>query len=81
VTIIAIMGVLIFVIDFGSFMALSAQMAIMEQLICDDYYGKPGFDYGTNGTLGDALCKTEPVQSELALLNGWSETFSHVPGN
>lgn len=76
------MAVLIFVIDFASYLTLSAQTAIMEQLICDDYYGKliVGHDPGTNSAQGDTRCKIEPVQSELALVNGWTETFINIPG-
>jgi hypothetical protein len=81
VSLLLIMGLLIFMIDFGSYLALYAQTAIFEEIICDDFYGRPGYGTITNGTIGDGRCKIEPVQAELALLNGWEETFSNIPGN
>ena len=64
-------------IDFGAFLGATPQIKIFEDIICRDYYAK------LNQTiilpLDDAICKTEPVQSELALINGWKRTFDVLP--
>ncbi|KAI9368149.1 hypothetical protein BJX61DRAFT_537483 [Aspergillus egyptiacus] len=66
-----------FITDIAVQITTAPRLAIFEQIICKRYYTQLSRDGGT----GTADCKVEPVQSELALINGWRDTttaFSQV---
>ncbi|KAE8418381.1 hypothetical protein BDV36DRAFT_308732 [Aspergillus pseudocaelatus] len=67
-----------FITDIAGLVTVAPRLAIFEQIICKEYYTTQGSGVGGLG-MGD--CKVEPVQSELALINGWREittAFSQV---
>ncbi|KAF3026097.1 hypothetical protein E8E15_005491 [Penicillium rubens] len=67
--------------DFGFFMSTAPQMAVYEDIICQNYQAT------LHGAGNDTLipsepnpCKSEAVQGELALVIGYQNTFDVVPG-
>lgn len=64
-------SVLLMLAESTNLIALAPRMAIFEDIICRQYYGD---------IAGVVDCKIEPVQSELARINGWKRTFTMVPG-
>ncbi|KAJ5938157.1 MFS general substrate transporter [Penicillium verhagenii] len=69
---------LILAVDFGFYLTIAPQTKIFENIICRNYLTAQGEPAGT--ILTDSVCKSEPVQVELALVNGWKETADIVPG-
>ncbi|KAH1909192.1 uncharacterized protein AFUA_5G12740 [Aspergillus fumigatus Af293] len=65
--ILAISSIVFFFVDFGFYLTVPAQTRIFEEIICRQYTAQ-----------GD--CKIAPVQSELAAVNGWKDTFDALPG-
>lgn len=57
----------IMVTCFGLFLEMAPQTAIFQDIICNEYY-KNG---STTVHMSEADCKIEPVQSQVALVNGW----------
>lgn len=66
-------SLLIFLADFGFFLAIPPQTKIFEDILCRQYYAA----HPTHPSEQD--CKIVPVQSELARINGWKDTFDAVP--
>lgn len=74
---IAVVASLTFLItDIAGQIIVAPRLAIFEHIICKAYYTQVSGAAGTG--MGD--CKVEPVQSELALINGWREMFDNIPG-
>lgn len=68
-------GALLF--DLSNNLSEVAEVAILEDIVCRDYYAKSA----VNTIISAAeRCKIEPIQTEIALLNGWRETFETIPG-
>lgn len=67
-------SVLLMTAEFTNLIILAPRMAIFEHIICRQYYADQ------QNIAGVADCKVEPVQSELARVNGWKRTSSMVPG-
>jgi hypothetical protein len=70
-------SIILLTVDFGVYVAVPPEIKIYEDIICRDYYAK--LNQTTAFPLDDAICKTAPVQSELALVNGWKSTFDVLP--
>ena len=66
--------VLLLIVDIVASVPMAPRMVLFENIICRNYYGAWESDAGTRN------CKIEPVQSELAQINGWKETFDTIPG-
>jgi hypothetical protein len=70
---------IILILDISSCVAVVPQTVILEDIVCSKYYSS--LVYATSGTKFDGdRCKIEPVQSEVALVNGWKDTFEAIPG-
>ncbi|PMB73674.1 hypothetical protein BM221_001098 [Beauveria bassiana] len=69
-------SVIILISDVVASVPMTPRLVIFEDIICRNYYDA----WGGSGDsrLGD--CKVEPVQAELAVINGWKETFDTIPG-
>lgn len=65
--------------DLAGYAAVAPQLDIFEGIICRQYYTMLG-DSTASDQLDREKCKIEPVQSELALINGWTDTFQTIPG-
>ncbi|RAK73277.1 putative MFS multidrug transporter [Aspergillus fijiensis CBS 313.89] len=71
-------SILILAVDFGFYLTAAPQTKIFEDIVCQNYLTTLGNPADTVPTEG--ICKSEPVQSELALVNGWKETSDVLPG-
>jgi hypothetical protein len=67
---------LILILDVVASVPTVPRMVIFEDIICRNHYASLR-DGGDGGAVD---CKIEPVQSELAIINGWKETFDSIPG-
>lgn len=65
---------LVLLLDIVASVPIAPRLVLFEDIICRNYYGA----WGSDIVSGD--CKAEPVQAELALVNGWKETFDTIPG-
>lgn len=66
--------------DFGFYLSAAPQIQIFEQIICQKY--QADLRQTANATqieLQDDPCKSEAVQGELALVNGYKESFDMLP--
>ncbi|EJP63623.1 MFS transporter [Beauveria bassiana ARSEF 2860] len=63
--------------DFGNALSLAPQLKLYESLICRRIFGRVA---ANDGDGGDLICKSPRVQSELAILIGWKDTFDQIPG-
>ena len=64
-----------FIMDLVTTATVAPQMMIFEKIICRDYYAEWQTGAGSSNA-----CKIEPIQSELATINGWWGTFETIPG-
>jgi MFS family permease len=67
---------LLIVLDIAGYLAIAPQTKIFQDIICAKYYNETI----TSFQMDDKRCKIEPVQSEIALLNGWKDTLDQLPG-
>ncbi|PMB73846.1 hypothetical protein BM221_001272 [Beauveria bassiana] len=63
--------------DFGNALSLAPQLKLYESLICGRIFGRVAANADDDG---DLICKSPRVQSELAILIGWKDTFDQIPG-
>lgn len=68
-------------VKFGHFIGTAPQLKIFEDVIRQKYKQTidPETPHGNFEFDGD-ICKSEPVQSELALVSGWKNTLDVLPG-
>lgn len=68
-------GIFILAADSGLFLSQAPQTAIFEQIICRNYllHSRDAW----NAT--EDPCKSEVVQGELAIVNGYKDTFEVLP--
>lgn len=59
--------------DFGNYLGYAPHIEILESIICRQARGSGSFGV-------DDDCKSPQVQGELALINGWKDTFDQLPG-
>ncbi|KGO47973.1 Major facilitator superfamily domain, general substrate transporter [Penicillium expansum] len=62
--------------DLSNNLGEVAEVAILEDIVCRDYYAKSAVNTFISAA---ERCKIEPIQTEIALLNGWRETFETIP--
>ncbi|KAI0192750.1 MFS multidrug transporter [Xylaria flabelliformis] len=60
--------------NFSSVITMAPRLAIFEDVICTQFYAD------RTDIAGAPDCKIEPVQSEVAFINGWEKTLSLLPG-
>ncbi|KAJ5994791.1 hypothetical protein N7481_001768 [Penicillium waksmanii] len=74
-------GIFILAADFGFFLSQAPQTAIFEQIICRNYLLNSRDDVNASllNSPSEDPCKSELVQGELALINGYKETFDVLP--
>lgn len=71
--VIVAISVILLISQVGNFIAMAPQTAILEGIICREHAP-------LSSESEDGLCKSEPVQTELALVLGWKDTFEMIPG-
>ncbi|KAK2810690.1 hypothetical protein FQN50_002733 [Emmonsiellopsis sp. PD_5] len=71
---------LIFCIDFGSYMSLAPQTRIYESIACRNYYEShdPGWNQSV-AEIPEEQCKIAPVQGEVAFVQGMQGSFDAIP--
>jgi MFS family permease len=68
-------------LEMGDFITTAPLIRIFETITCYKWYSKHDTSViGPGGIISEKLCKIEPVQSEVALLEGYSRFFDAVPG-
>ena len=68
-------SIIILVLDVVASVPMTPRLVMFEDIICRNYYDAWG------GRDGRGDCKVEPVQAELAVVNGWKEMFDTIPGS
>ncbi|KAH8721147.1 Efflux pump ustT [Beauveria bassiana] len=69
-------SVIILISDVVASVPMTPRLVIFEDILCRNYYDA----WGGSGDSRMCDCKVEPVQAELAVINGWKETFDTIPG-
>jgi hypothetical protein len=69
---------LLMLLDIAGFLGLAPQMQIFEDIICRNYYAGQPNQIDTLPV--NERCKIEPVQSELAIIQAYKDTFDQLPG-
>ncbi|KAL4929070.1 putative MFS transporter [Aspergillus undulatus] len=59
-------------IDFGDYLSVTPRTQILENIICHNFH--------PDAAANSSTCKDADVQRELALINGWKDTFDQLPG-
>nr|CDP23935.1 Putative protein of unknown function [Podospora anserina S mat+] len=80
--------VTLFLIELGVGITVAPNSAIMESIICRQHYPRLPLSpdhpirqfAGGVALIDDPICKSPDVQSELAMLRGWAQTFECIPG-
>ena len=61
--------------------SLVPQTAILQDIICRKYYTQEHFNSGVQRAPSlEEKCKIEPIQSEVAYVNGWRDVTETLPG-
>ncbi|KAJ5702176.1 MFS general substrate transporter [Penicillium malachiteum] len=71
-TVMLAVSALILAVDFAFFIDAAPQTEIFQDIICQNYLTASGNH--TDKIPTEGICKSTPVQSELALVNGWKDT-------
>jgi len=66
---------LIILLELGAYLSLIPLIQVLEGIICDQFHPDR-----TAGQDGDAICKDNAVQTELAFIRGWQSTLEFIPG-
>ncbi|KAI9641199.1 hypothetical protein NHQ30_009999 [Ciborinia camelliae] len=81
VTIICIISVLL--IEIGDCLMQAPLARTLEDIICRDYYSSAPASEFTKApplSIPESDCKNEVIQGKLAMLKGWDQTLSFIPG-
>jgi len=80
--ILALVATMLLIIDISEFLGLAPHMQIIEDIICQNYYASIGkrSDQISASMSDDGCCKIEPIQSRLAIIQGYKDTFDQLPG-
>ena len=72
---------IIFLLELSDTIAAVPTTRLFESIICRNFYkiADPSL-IGNDGAVEEEHCKTNPVQEELAFLNGWKGFFDNLPG-
>jgi hypothetical protein len=69
-------SLLVFALEISSAIADAPQTQILEGIVCEKHYATSSW---TNAT-SDERCKIQAIQTEVAMLIGWKNTFEMLPG-
>ena len=74
--------VLYFLVEMYDMISTTPLTAVLEQTLCREYYKKNDPSLIAPGDfMNERLCKLDSVQSELAIVRGWSLAFDALPGS
>jgi len=69
------------ILAFSSDIGFVPQTAILQDIVCRKYYAQHTANLSQSSALGPAdRCLIEPVQSEVAYINGWKDSLEILPG-
>ena len=71
---------LILILSISSHISDAPLTAILEDIVCEKYYASHPDDGSEFFSDPESKCKIEPIQSEVAFINGWKDTFEAAPG-
>lgn len=66
---------LIILLELGAYLSIIPLIQVLEEIICNQFHPDR-----TPGPEGDAICKDNAVQTELAFIRGWQSTLDFLPG-
>jgi hypothetical protein len=69
-------SLLVFALEVSSAIADAPQTQILEGIVCEKHYATSSWNNG----ISDERCKIEAIQTEVAMLIGWKNTFEMLPG-
>lgn len=69
----------VLILGFSSDIEFVPQTAILQDIVCQRYYAEHTAHY-LNGSSPADRCLIEPVQSEVAYINGWKDSLETLPG-
>ncbi|KAM3073471.1 hypothetical protein ACMFMG_004631 [Clarireedia jacksonii] len=83
VSLICIISVLL--IEIGDFMTQAPAARIIEDIICRAYFSSAPFSTPSgidlpSGSIPEEDCKSDIIQGKMAMLKGWDQMFSCIPG-
>lgn len=79
--ILVVCGFLTFASQFGTYLSIPSQTAIFEQIICRNQLQlREPWNAFPNIADNEDFCKSEEVQSELALVIGYKDGLDMIPG-
>lgn len=70
---VTILALVLFIVDLGYYFTVTPLLEIVQDIICRKYHP-------SEATPGDGICKSDDVQKELALVWGWFDTLTILPG-
>lgn len=74
-------GVLMFMLEISSAITIAPRVQIIEGIVCEVHELTLGPSMPSNHShLEVDKCKTEAIQTEVALIIGWQNTFEMIPG-
>jgi len=69
------------ILSMSMHISLVPQTAILQDIICRKYYAQQNFNSGARHVpLSEDKCKIEPIQTEVAYINGWRDVTETLPG-
>ena len=78
-SVVVLIAAITLITDFAGYFGYAPQLEIFEKIICRDYFTLQG-TLKIDEPLGSRDCKIPAVQAELAIINGWKDTFETLPG-
>lgn len=70
----------VLILAFSSDLGFVPQTAILQDIVCESYYAQHHVAAGPSQTAPAEKCLIEPVQSEVAYINGWKDSLEILPG-
>ena len=69
------------ILSMSMHISLVPQTAILQDIICRKYYAEQNLNSGARHVpISVDKCKIEPIQTEVAYINGWRDVTETLPG-
>ena len=70
-----------FILNFAAFLNIAPETRIFESIACRNYFDKHYPDeFESPGDIPEDQCKINPVQGEVAYVQGLAASFNAIPG-
>lgn len=70
----------VLILAFSSDLGFVPQTAILQDIVCESYYRRHHIAGDPIQTAPAERCLIEPIQSEVAYINGWKDSLEILPG-